>query len=50
VLTGIVHRTFAALPSAACNIFELWRKYLQNKGSALWNPRKITGMMAIDRR
>jgi hypothetical protein len=49
VLTGVVHRTFAAPPSPACDILQLWRKYLQNKGSVIWNPRKITAMIEADR-
>jgi hypothetical protein len=48
VLTGIVHRTFAALPFALCDILQLWRKYLQDKGSVLWNTRKTTAMIAAD--
>ena len=38
VLTGIVHRTFAAPPWASCDILQLWRKYLQDKGSTRRNP------------
>jgi len=48
VLTVIVHRTFAALPFASCDILQLWRKYLQDKGSALWNPRKTTAKNEAD--
>jgi len=38
VLAGIVYRTFAAPPFETCDILRLWRKYLQNKGSAHGNP------------
>jgi hypothetical protein len=48
VLTGLVYRTFAAAPSEVCDISQLWRKYLQDKGSVHWNPRKNTVMMTAD--
>ena len=49
VLTGLVHRTFAALPFETCDILQLWRKYLQDKGSVTWNPRKTTAIAEADR-
>ena len=42
MLTGIVYRTFAAVPFKTCDILKLWRKYLRHKGSLLGNPRKTT--------
>jgi len=48
VLTGPVHKTFAALPLSPCDILQLWRKYLQDKGSAIWNPRKTTATNEAD--
>ena len=43
VLTGPVHRTLAAAASRARDILQLWRKYLQDKGSARWEPPQDYG-------